>query len=139
MGAARLVDRSPGAGRHDGLDHVPVVGRYTRGGGAVELAVKAALAEVQRALRSEGRQPLAASEQALLEQLWGDGLLLGRGGRPLGPCHTGQKTYQARVLEGGSRANVVGLRAEVLLGEDHVTFGSARQRGAADREDGDDE
>jgi hypothetical protein len=138
LGAVRLVGWPTGSGGGfdgpHGQDRASVVGRYRQGEDAVEVAVKAALAEVQGALRAKGRPELAVSEPALLDQLHGDGLLLGRDGRPLGREHAGQKTYQARVFDDGGRANVVRLGAETVLGDAHVRLAASRRRDEPDED-----
>lgn len=52
---------------------------------AVEIWTAAALAEVQQALRQQGRALIQASERALLKQLREDGVLLNGDNRPIPP------------------------------------------------------
>jgi hypothetical protein len=129
IGRVRLVDWPPRGGGYFAMPHderVPLVGRYLQGCGAIEVAVKPALAEVQQAIKAKGRAPLACSEAALLDQLWGDGLLLTKDDEPIGPGHKGVKSYQARLYEDGARARVVRFAAETVVGDAHVRLVSTQ-------------
>jgi len=67
----------------------------------VGLSIPLSLGAVQESLRSQGKQPLQASEKALLDQLADMGALVDKDNQPITAQHTGERTRKER-LDGGS-------------------------------------
>ena len=101
---------------------MPLVGRKVPSGGrgadAFDISMTAALAAVQDCLRRQGQPPLSATPKSLLEQLVGDGRLLGADSQPIDPSARGRRTHDASLA--GNTRKVFRISAETLLGIDNA-------------------
>jgi hypothetical protein len=97
---------------------------------AIGISITSARAEVQKALKAQGKDELRVSESTLLDLLASEGRLLDNEGNVLRGDHKGLKTFQRVIARGAGATRVALFPTKVLLGDadQGVNLGSQLSR-----------